>query len=116
MPERVSERMMLVGVTSSRARTSLSPLAAFVLAGIAGGAGGVLLARAVLRPAPPHPIMAAAPLVIVATAVAAGVLIAWFIVSLILARTPRGRFRCPRCGTENARAVPACLAWQLPFA
>jgi len=60
--------------------------------------------------------VAAAPRVVVATAVAAGVLIAWLIVSLIVARTPRGRFRCPRCGTENAVAVPACLACQLPFA
>ena len=78
----------------------MKPIVAFVLAGIVGGAAGLLLAL-VVQPFPEHPITVAAPVLAVAApflvaaaSIAGGVLAAWFLTLVILSWAP-GRFRVP---------------------
>ncbi|HEY3213418.1 MAG TPA: hypothetical protein VGL16_09485 [Actinomycetota bacterium] len=96
----------------------MKPIVAFVLAGIIGGAGGLLFALGALRPEPfpdsYHPITVAVPFVIAAASVAAGVLAAWFLTLLIMSWAP-GRFRCPRCGVANTPGGQSCHGCLLPF-
>jgi hypothetical protein len=91
---------------------SVKPLIAFVLAGVVGGALGTLLAVVNLRPPPfldTNPATVAAPLLVAAVSMAAGVLAGWFLAILVLWWTP-GRLHCPRCGTANRRGVHECQA------
>jgi uncharacterized membrane protein YccC len=112
---------MMVGMGYRPARdASMKPIVAFVLAGIAGGAAGFLLAL-VVQPFPEHPITVsapvlavAAPFLVAAASIAGGVLAAWFLTLLILSWDP-GRFRCPRCGVANMPGAQSCRACLLPF-
>jgi hypothetical protein len=99
---------------------SMKPIVAFVLAGIVGGAAGFLLAL-VVQPFPEHPITVAAPVLAVAApflvaaaSIAAGVLAAWFLTLLIKSWAP-GRFRCPRCRIAYRPNTHSCCACLLPF-
>lgn len=106
--------------SGKRKNDNFTPVIAYVVSGIIGGAAGLLLAMDAFRrdrSGPGLHYVETAWIVPLVTmfAIVAGVLVAWFLTALVLSRAP-GRERCPRCGSINGRGVDSCGACGLPFA
>jgi hypothetical protein len=104
----------------SRKHRRVTPVVAYIVSGVIGGTVGLLLALDALRRDRSGDGLVNAfngwiPPVATVFAILAGVLVAWFLTSIIISWAP-GKLRCPRCGSANRRTADSCTACQLPFA